>query len=239
MKKILLILTILILISSCWLPPSEEEKKEIVEKKIIEQKKVLITQLKEETIERIKKFDKNNTRSKIESMTWFLCYDELITHPATWISLNAKNCKHEKNTDEVYFKIKWNSIYKVVNTTEDELIMIWTNKIEKDTMWNYIANNIISQFKNILDKKDCRYRKLVKNDILSNNTDNELYTIEPIWFYKVEIWKQLKKDPNTTVCEWYYPWLKKFFIYNSTKPKYFLHILWKDNLINYDSIKFN
>ncbi len=239
MKKIILILTTILLLSSCWLPKDEAEEKAVVEKKIVEQKKVLVSRFKEETLEKIKKFDKNNTRSKVENMTWFLCFDDTITHPWTKLSIKAKNCKNEKNDKVVYFKVKWNSIYKVVDENEEELIKIESSKIEKETMWTYIVNNIIPKFREKLDIMYCRYRRLTKKDFLNNDQNKEIYAIEPIGFYKMESLKQIKKDPNTTVCEWYFPDLKIFFIYDSKYPKNFLHVLRKDVLMDFETLKYN
>lgn len=238
MKKILLTLVTLILISSCWLPPSEEEKKEIVEKKLTEQKKVLVTRFKEDALEKLKKFDRNFARSKEASLTWFLCYNEVLNHTLSKYSITAKNCKHEDKDKVVYFKIKWNSIYKVIDTQEEELL-IFKTKLESDSMSTYLINNVITHFTNVLDNKYCKSRKLVKKDFLNNDKTKEIYAIEPIWFYKMETWKQLKKDPTSTVCEWFYPDLKKFYIYDSNNPKYTIEVLRKDPMMDFNSITFD
>lgn len=238
MKKILLILATILIFLSCWLPPSEEEKKEIVEKKLTEQKKVLVTRFKEDALEKLKKFDKNNTREKESTLTWFLCFNETLNHPTSNLSVIAKNCKHEDKDKVVYFKIKWNSLFKVVDITEEE-IMVLKTKLEKETILTYLSNNYTSVFKNILDKKNCKAKKLVKKDFLNNSPYAEVYIIEPFWFYKTETAKQLKKDPNSIICEWFYPDMKKFFIYESKHPKYIIEVLRKDILMDLDSITFD
>lgn len=229
MKKIIIIFSLIILLISCW--NKEENQK-------IEPKKVLENHFKEETLKKLEKFDKNNTREKVESLTWFLCFNETLNHPWTNISIIAKNCKHEEKDDVVYFKVKWNSIFKALNETEEELIKIET-KLEKLNIWTYINNNVIANYKNIVDRKYCEYRKVVKKDFLNEDDDKEVYSIEPVWFYKNESKKQLKKDPNSPICEWYYPDLNKFFIYDTNKPWYVLQIIRKDNLMDFNSIKFN
>lgn len=238
MKKIILLFVIISLLYSCWLPPSEQEKKEINEKKLTEQKKVLVTRFKEDALEKLKKFDRNFARTKESTLTWFLCYNETINHPLSNLTFKAKNCKHEDKEKAVYFKVKWNSIYKVVDTTEEELITINT-KIEKETILNYLKTNYTDKFVNILDQKYCKAKKLVKKDFLNNANYTEIYIIEPYWFYKNESNDQLKKDPKALICEWFYPDMKRFFIFDSKHTKYVLEVLRKDILMDFDSITFD
>jgi len=234
MKKILIILFfVLLLLTSC--ASKKEDSKQILATKLKEDsKQILATKLKEDTLKERNKFDKNKTRSKIETLTWFLCFDETIDIPVK-VSVNTKNCKQEKWDDFVYFKVKWNSIYKITKAQE-ELIIKANSKSETSYIWDHIKNDIIYNFGNILEQKYCNYVKLVKKDFLKNETNKEVYIIWAIWLYRSEANTQIEKDPNTLICEWYYP-NKKFIIYDINKPTVFLEVK-LDNLINLDTLKF-
>jgi hypothetical protein len=78
---------------------------------------------------------------------------------------------------------------------------------------------------------------LVKKDFLKNDSNKEVYIIWAIWLYRAESDKQIAKDPNTHICEWYYP-NKKFVIYDTKKPTIFLEVK-LDNLVNLDTLKFD
>jgi hypothetical protein len=78
---------------------------------------------------------------------------------------------------------------------------------------------------------------LVKKDFLKDGINKEVYIIWAIWLYRSESDKQLEKNPNTPICEWYYP-NKKFVIYDTKKPTVFLEVK-LDNLVNLDTLKFD
>lgn len=228
MKKIILLLSLVVLLISC-------SSKDEVPK--VEPKEVLENHFKQETLKKLNKFDKNNTREKVESMTWFLCTNETITHPWTNISITGKNCKQEDWDKEVYFKIKWNSFYKVDNKEETEIIKIHT-KPTTEKIWDFIVNNIVYNFKNVLEQKYCKYLKIIKKETLKDDENKEIFIIQPVWHYKTETDKQLRIDPNIISCEWFYPDLKKFIIYDITNEGIVLEVR-KDNLIDYNTLKYN
>lgn len=230
MKKILFTLFFVLLLTSC----ASKKEEEVIKKE--DPKQILATKLKEDTLKEHQKFDKNNTRTKVETLTWFLCFDETIDIPFVKVSVNTKNCKQEKWDDFVYFKVKWNSIYKVTKTQE-ELVIKAYSKLETSYVWDHIKNDIIYNFGNILEQKYCNYVKLVKKDFLKNDSNKEVYIIWAIWLYRAESDKQIAKDPNTHICEWYYP-NKKFVIYDTKKPTIFLEVK-LDNLVNLDTLKFD
>ncbi len=230
MKKIFLALLFIILLTSCT--PKEEEK--VIKKE--DPKKIVINKIKEETLKEYLKFDKDNTRTKVETLTWFLCFNETINIPFIKLSIDTKNCKQEKWDDFIYFKAKWNSLYKFTKNQE-ELIIKMYSKFDTSYIWDNIKNDIIFNFKNILDKKYCSYVKLIKKDFLKNDLNKESYIISPNWFYKTEANDQMEKDPNTLICEWYYP-NKKIILYDIKQPTFFLEIK-LDKLINLDTLNFN
>lgn len=229
MKKIFFTLFFVLLLISCASKQEEVIKKE-------DPKQILATKLKEDTLKERNKFDKNKTRTKVETLTWFLCFDETINIPFVKVSVSTKNCKQEKWDDFAYFKVKWNSIYKITKSQE-ELIIKANSKLETSYIWDHIKNDIIYNFGNILEQKYCNYVKLVKRDFLKNDNNKEVYIIWAIWLYRTEANTQIKKDPNTHICEWYYP-NKKFVIYDTKKPTVFLEVK-LDNLVNLDTLKFD
>jgi hypothetical protein len=188
-------------------------------------------------MKKLEKFDKNIARVKVQSLTWFLCYEETINHIWTNLNVKTKNCKQEDWDKVVYFKVKWNSIYKVVDKEEIEVIKIH-KKPTTEKIWDFIINNTINNYKNILDRTYCKYLKLIKKDIFKNDEYKEVFIIQPVWEYKKENDKQLKKDPNTISCEWFYPDSKRFFIYDINHTDLVLEVK-NDILINFDSLKFN
>ncbi len=228
MKKIFLTLFFVILLTSC------ASKEEVTKK--VDPKQILVNKLKQETLNERSKFDKNNTRTKVETLTWFLCFDETISIPFVKVSVNTKNCKQEKWDDFIYFKAKWNSLYKI-NKNQEELIIKTHPKLETSYVWDNIKNEIIYGFKNILEQKYCNYVKLVKKDFLKNDNNKEVYIIWAIWLYRTESNSQIIKDPNTLICEWYYP-NKKFIIYDTKKPTIFLEVQF-DKLVNLYTLKFD
>jgi hypothetical protein len=62
MKKIFFALLFIILITSCTPKKEEVLKKE-------DPKKIIINKIKEETLKEYLKFDKDNTRTKVETLT--------------------------------------------------------------------------------------------------------------------------------------------------------------------------
>lgn len=235
MKKLLLSVFLLLLISSCSL--FQESQEDELAKQKAEQDKILQEHLKQKELERLAKFDSRNKREKENSLTWYLCFNEPLTHYATNTVINTKNCKEEYWTWFIYFKVKWNSIYRLDNKSEKRILKIIT-KIDSEPIQISISSKIISSFENILDLKNCKSVKLIKKDIFNEDENKEVYIIEPSWLYKKESDRQIQKDPKTTVCEWYYPNEQKIVLYDLNHKTYFIEYV-KDSLVDIESIKFN